>query len=169
MIEKPVEHVCDDGAFLRTVNALKLLIIFTEKLHRMCSTKLYLHLNTVICYRSKGLKRSFPSSLGLGEEILDSTLLQLLIPLINTKNKKMKSWTHPASSFLCLSNIRNEKTKHMQYGPFSSRYSFLVHDNSTKNYGPHWFISFICTRPFHQNIWSSFIYFFFYKQPFDQN
>ena len=32
-----------------------------------------------------------------------------------------------------------------------------------------WFISFICTRPFSENIWSSFIYCFFCVKPFDQN
>ena len=42
-----------------------------------------------------------------------------------------------------------------------------VHDNSTKNYGPHWCISFICIRPFNQNIWSSFIYSFLCAQQFD--
>ena len=36
------------------------------------------------------------------------------------------------------------------------------------NYGPHWFNSFICTRPFDQNIWYSFIYIFFSGQPFHQ-
>ena len=34
-----------------------------------------------------------------------------------------------------------------------------MHDHSTKNYGPHWFIFFICTRPFDQIKRSSFIYF----------
>ena len=35
------------------------------------------------------------------------------------------------------------------------------HDDLTKNYGPHWFIFFICKRPFDRNIWSSFIYLFY--------
>ena len=38
----------------------------------------------------------------------------------------------------------------------------------TKNYSPHWFICFICTRLFGQSIWSSFIYSFFCARPFDQ-
>ena len=34
---------------------------------------------------------------------------------------------------------------------------FLVGNHSAKNYGPHhWFISYICTRPFDKNIWSFF-------------
>ena len=45
---------------------------------------------------------------------------------------------------------------------------FFVYDHSTKNKCPHWLISFIYTRPFYQNIWSSFIYSFFYARPFDQ-
>ena len=53
----------------------------------------------------KGLRRSFPP-LGLSKRILDSPYL--LIPLIDTKSKKMQSWTHPASSFV--SNSRNKKT-----------------------------------------------------------
>ena len=43
-----------------------------------------------------------------------------------------------------------------------------MRDHSTKNLGLYWFIYFICTRPFHQNIWSFFIYSFFRAQPFDQ-
>ena len=43
----------------------------------------------------------------------------------------------------------------------------IVHDHSTKNEGPHWFISFMSTRPFDQIIWSSFIYSFFYAWLFD--
>ena len=43
---------------------------------------------------------------GLHKGILD--LVCLLIPLINTKNKKMKSWTHHHALF-SLSNTRNEK------------------------------------------------------------
>ena len=34
----------------------------------------------------------------------------------------------------------------------------FAHDHSTNNLVPRWFISFIFTRPFDQNIWSSFIY-----------
>ena len=32
-----------------------------------------------------------------------------------------------------------------------------MRDHSSKNWGPHWFISFICTTPFDQITWSSFI------------
>ena len=36
---------------------------------------------------------------------------------------------------------------------------FLVGNHSAKNYGPHhWFISYICTRPFDKNIWSFFLF-----------
>ena len=52
------------------------------------------------------------------------------------------------------------------YGLLSFFLSF-VNDNSTKNYIPHWFISFIYT-PFDQNIWPSFIYSFFSEQEFNQ-
>ena len=45
---------------------------------------------------------------------------------------------------------------------------FFVYDHSTKNNCPHWLISVIYTRPFYQNIWSSFIYSFFCARPFDQ-
>ena len=38
-----------------------------------------------------------------------------------------------------------------------------------KNYGPHWFISFISTRPFDKSIWSFFIYSSFCAQPFNKN
>ena len=51
-----------------------------------------------------------------------------------------------------------------------ARLSFIlsfVHNHLTKNYGPHWFISFIWRR-FNQHIWFSFIYFFFCARPFDQ-
>ena len=37
----------------------------------------------------------------------------------------------------------------------------FTHDDSTKNYSPHWFIFFMCKQPFDQNIWSSFIYLFY--------
>ena len=37
----------------------------------------------------------------------------------------------------------------------------FVHDHSTKNWGPHWFIFFICTRPFDLKLGSSLIFFFY--------
>ena len=47
--------------------------------------------------------------------------------------------------------------------------SFLLYTTiRPRNYGPHWFISFICTQRFDRNIWPSFIYPFFYARPFDQ-
>ena len=53
------------------------------------------------------------------------------------------------------------------YGPLSFILSVL-HYCSTKNCDPYRFISFICTQPFDQRIWSSFICFSFWKRPFDQ-
>ena len=44
----------------------------------------------------------------------------------------------------------------------------FLHSHLIKNEGPHWFISFICTSPFGQITWSSFICFFFCLRPFDQ-
>ena len=44
----------------------------------------------------------------------------------------------------------------------------FVHYHSTKIHDPHWFIFFMCTRPFDKNIWSSFINSFFCARPFDQ-
>ena len=44
----------------------------------------------------------------------------------------------------------------------------FAHYHSTKIYSLHSFISVIYTRPFNQNIWSSFIYSFFGGRPFDQ-
>ena len=41
-----------------------------------------------------------------------------------------------------------------------------MHDPSIQNYVPHWFISFICTRPFDQHIWVSFICSFFCARTF---
>ena len=43
-----------------------------------------------------------------------------------------------------------------------------MHDNSTKNHVPHWFIYFIYIWPFDQNIWSFFIYSFLWALQFDQ-
>ena len=43
-----------------------------------------------------------------------------------------------------------------------------MHDHLTNICGPHWFISFICTRPYDKNIWSSFICSFSCARPFDQ-
>ena len=44
-----------------------------------------------------------------------------------------------------------------------------MYDHSTKNYGLHWYISFICTRSFDKNIWPSFFHLFFlFARPFDQ-
>ena len=59
---------------------------------------------------------------------------------------------------LFLSCAHNHSTK--IYVQFSFIFSF-VHDHSTKTCGTHRYISFICTRPFDKNIWSSFIYSFF--------
>ena len=99
--------------------------------------------------------------MGLGKGILDS--LYLLIPLINTKSKKMKRWTHTTSSFLWVTP--GTKRKNIRSSLFILSF---VHGRSTKNYGHHWFISFICTRPFDQDIWSSLIYSFSCTRPFDQ-
>ena len=44
----------------------------------------------------------------------------------------------------------------------------FLHSHLIKNEGPHWFVSFICTSPFGQITWSSFICFFFCLRPFDQ-
>ena len=43
-----------------------------------------------------------------------------------------------------------------------------MHDHSTKNWGLHWYISFICTRPFDKNIWPFSYLFFLCARPFDQ-
>ena len=96
-----------------------------------------------------GLRRSFPP-LGLGKGILD--LSYLLIPTINDENKKMKSRV-----LISLSNTRYKKIK--IYGPLSFILSF-VQDHLTKKL-EFSSISFISTRPFDQNICSSFIYSFF--------
>ena len=62
----------------------------------------------------------------------------------------------------------NQNKIHIAYNhstKIHSPLSFILcfgHDHSTKNYDLHWLISFICTRPFDQHIWSSFIYFFFF-------
>ena len=45
----------------------------------------------------------------------------------------------------------------------------FVHDHLTKNQGFHWFISFMCTRPFDRNMWFSYIYYFFCAKPFDKD
>ena len=92
--------------------------------------------------------------MGLGKGILDS--LYLLIPLINTKSKKMKHWTHTKSSFLWVTP--GTKRKNIRSSLFVLSF---VHGRSTKNYGHHWFISFICTRPFDQELRSSLIYSFY--------
>ena len=44
----------------------------------------------------------------------------------------------------------------------------FVHHHSTKIHGPHWFIFFMCTRPFNKNIWSFFINSFFCARPIDR-
>ena len=44
----------------------------------------------------------------------------------------------------------------------------LLQDHSIKNQGPHLFF-FVCTGPFDQIIWSSFICFFVCARPFDNN
>ena len=183
-----------------------------------------------------GLRKTFVP-LGLDKGILDSPYL--LISLINIKNKKMKSWTHPKSSFpwtkrqniwssfiysffcarpfvqklgtsliyfvfLCRTiqpkymvlfhlfiylfiylfifvhdhSIENQGPTNLHFlfadgylikihSPLSFILSF-VQDHSTKNLGSHWFIIFIRTRPFDQNIWSFFVYSFFCARPFDQ-
>ena len=52
---------------------------------------------------------------------------------------------------------------------FINFFILFVHDHSTKNYGLHWYISFVCTRPFDRNIWSSFFHLFILcARPFDQ-
>ena len=81
--------------------------------------------------------------------------------MINIKSKKMK----PCSHFLEQRQERKDKI----FGPLSLFILPFLHSYSIKNYGPHWFISFICTWPFDQYIWCSFIYSFFCAQPFDQN
>ena len=97
----------------------------------------------------EGLRRSFPP-LGLGKGILDSSYL--LIPTINDEHKNMKSRV-----LISLSNTRYKKIK--IYGPLSFILSF-VQDHLTKKL-EFSSISFISTRPFDQNICSSFIYSFF--------
>ena len=109
---------------------------------------------------TEDLRRS-SSTLVLGKGNLDSPYL--LIPLISTKNTKLKPWTHTDSSFPWVA----PGTK-WQNSWSSFIYSFFVHSHSTKNQDPHWLISFISTRPFDQNIRSSFIHSFFRGRPFDQ-
>ena len=110
---------------------------------------------------TEDLRRS-SSTLVLGKGNLDSPYL--LIPLISTKNTKLKPWTHTDSSFPWVA----PGTK-WQNSWSSFIYSFFVHSHSTKNQDPHWLISFISTRPLDQNKMSSFIYSFFCKRPFEQN
>ena len=82
---------------------------------------------------TEGLRRSFPP-LGLGKGILDSR--SLVIPLINTKNKKMESWTHPTSSF-----------------------PWATIGTKRQNIWSSFIYSFFCARPFDQKLGSSLIYF----------
>ena len=73
--------------------------------------------------------------------------------MINIKSKKMK----PCPRF----HEQRQERKDKIFGPLLLFILPFLHGYSTKNYAPHWFISFICKRPFNQNIWSSFIYFFY--------
>ena len=72
----------------------------------------------------------------------------------------------PIDLFLLCAHCHS--TKIYVHGPLSFILS-LAHHHSTKNYVSHWFISYICSRPFDQIISSSFIYFFFSARPFDQS
>ena len=81
----------------------------------------------------EGLRRSFPP-LGLGKGILDSR--SLVISLINTKNKKMESWTHPTSPF-----------------PWATTGA------KRQNIWSSFIYSFFCARPFDQKLACSLIYF----------
>ena len=70
----------------------------------------------------------------------------------------------PTELFLLIAHDHSTKI----CGSLSFNLSF-VQDHSTKNYDCHWFISFMCARPFDQNTWSSFIYFFFCVRLVDQD
>ena len=54
------------------------------------------------------------------------------------------------------------------YGPLSF-ILFSVHDHSTKTWGPHWFNSLTWTRPLDQKLGLSLIYFSICKGTFDEN
>ena len=100
----------------------------------------------IICYSSQKVwGEAFPR---LGKGILDS--LYLLIPLINNKSQKMKPWSHPTSSFKWV------KPGTKRQNTLLSFIVSLVHDHSTKNYGPHWFILFY----FHTTIWQIYMVLF---------
>ena len=79
--------------------------------------------------RADGLRKTFVP-LGLDKGILDSPYL--LISLINIKSKKVKSWTHPKSSF-----------------PWTKR----------QNIWSSFIYSFFRARPFVQKLGTSLIYF----------
>ena len=79
--------------------------------------------------------------------------LSFILSLCTTIRPKIRV---PTDLFLLF--VHDHLTK--IYGYLSFILSF-VHDHSTKDYASDWFISFICTRSFHENIRSSFIYSFF--------
>ena len=68
------------------------------------------HLLNNLLLLTEGLKRSFPP-LGLCKEIMDSPCP--LITLIKNQ-KKMKSWTHPVSSFALLTSGKKTETTNTQ-------------------------------------------------------
>ena len=82
--------------------------------------------------------------------------------LSSMHNNSTKNWSSLIYLFYLYSTIR-PKIRVLINLTF-----LFVHDHSTKNKGLHWFIYFICTQPFDQITWSSFIYSFFCAQPFDQ-
>ena len=85
---------------------------------------------------TEGLKRSF-LTLGLGKGILNSR--SFVIPLINSKNKKLKSWTHAASSF-----------------------SWVTPGMKKWNIWSSLIYFFFCARPFNLKLGSSLIYFVYF-------
>ena len=84
---------------------------------------------------AEGLRRSSPI-LRLGKGILEQR--SFVIPLINTKIQKMKSWTHPASSF-----------------------PWVTPGTKRQNIWSSIIYSFFCAQPFDQKIGSSLINFFY--------
>ena len=85
--------------------------------------------------------RKIFSSLGLDRKILNS--MRFLIPLVNTRNKKMKSWPHSASLFLWVKPrikwFDSDQLWTNSNIPFSD--NLITPTNKIKVYVPHNFLN----------------------------